>query len=200
LDTSEQGANPNVTQNALNNAHGDWYEWLLAIPAWNWNVAHPTSNWLVQLPNTSRFDVASLYIPSLHEMINDLRAKVLAAAGVNLISSNPDFAIIDHSNITLSDGFPSKPITVVDEAAISQIEKFRNAIVGSCDFESIVGYLSAKTSLRPDRRLQWLHEGSLMKALYAHLQTRQWVIDPPGLKYYGCSSKIKRKDQVALQT
>ena len=27
-----------VTKDALNNVHGDWYEWLLAIAAWNFCV------------------------------------------------------------------------------------------------------------------------------------------------------------------
>jgi Cfr10I/Bse634I restriction endonuclease len=39
-----------------------------------------------------------------------------------------------------------------------------------------------------------------MKAVYAHLQTREWIIDPPGLKYYGCTTKLGPQDINALQT
>ncbi|WP_373695840.1 Cfr10I/Bse634I family restriction endonuclease [Brunnivagina elsteri] len=39
--------------------------------------------------------------------------------------------------------------------------------MGKCNLKDIIGYASIKTSLRPDRRLQIPHEGSLMKAIYA---------------------------------
>ena len=69
-----------------------------------------------------------------------------------------------------------------------------------CNFEQLVGYISVKTSLRPDRRLQLAHEGSLMKALYVHLQTREWIIEPAGLKYYAISRKVSNADRKALKT
>jgi hypothetical protein len=189
-----------VTREALSNCHGDWYEWLLAISALNWHVAHPRSRLLVQLPNISRFDVTSLYCDRLRAMISDLKTKVLNSAGVNLITSNPDFVLLDLSGITLPGGFPSTTITAITEASVTDIENLYSAFAGLCDFDNIAGFLSAKLSLRPDRRLQLPHEGSLMKALYAHLQTREWIVDPAGLKYYACSSAVGPADRAALQT
>src|SRR5262249_37999320 len=61
-------------------------------------------------------------------------------------------------------------------------------------------YASVKASLRPDRRLQMPHEGSLMKALYMHLQTRLWMLSPARLKYYGIATAVTDADRQALRT
>lgn len=70
----------------------------------------------------------------------------------------------------------------------------------TCDFDDIIGYVSVKTSFRPDRRLQIPHEGSLMKAIYTHLQTREWIIKPKGLLYFAIATKVGTPDRVALKT
>ena len=49
-----------VTSNALSNAHGDWYEWLLGIEGWNYCAENDDAHVPLMLPNISRFDVASL--------------------------------------------------------------------------------------------------------------------------------------------
>ncbi|MFB6305931.1 MAG: Cfr10I/Bse634I family restriction endonuclease, partial [Flavobacteriales bacterium] len=76
---------------------------------------------------------------------------------------------------------------------------YRN-LENSCTFEDIKGYISVKISLRPDRRLQIPHEGSLMKALYVHLQTRDWILNPSGLKYYAITTELSKDDRKALET
>ena len=39
-----------------------------------------------------------------------------------------------------------------------------------------------------------------MKALYVHLQTRQWILKPNGLKYYAMATVVGPKDRDALKT
>ena len=39
-----------------------------------------------------------------------------------------------------------------------------------------------------------------MKATYVHLQTRDWVINPKGLKYYGAATKMSEADRKGLKT
>ena len=39
-----------------------------------------------------------------------------------------------------------------------------------------------------------------MKATYIHLQTREWVINPRGLKYYAASTEVGDADRNALKT
>jgi len=94
----------------------------------------------------------------------------------------------------------SERIENIDGTIISMISKAYREFEGVCGFEHIVGYLSVKTSLRPDRRLQIPHEGSLMKAIYTHLQTRKWIISPKGLKYYASATSIGDADITALKT
>ncbi|MCC5846693.1 MAG: Cfr10I/Bse634I family restriction endonuclease [Verrucomicrobia bacterium] len=67
-------------------------------------------------------------------------------------------------------------------------------------FKTIVGFAATKTSFRPDRRLQIPHEGSLMKAIYAHLVTREWELKPRGLKYLAIACKVGEPDRRALKT
>jgi len=190
---------PDVTSGALNNCHGDWYEYLIAMLAMNFSLVNQRNCLLLQLPNVSQFDVLSLYSEHLFSYINDLRTKVSSAADVKLISSNPDFVIIDTTDIDTTD-FNMDPIQNITIDDISRVDRAHAFFEGKCSFESIIGYLAVKTSLRPDRRLQISHEGSLLKALYVHLQTREWKIDPVGLKYYAASILVGDADRSGLKT
>lgn len=183
-------ADKTVTKDALNNVHGDWYEWLLAIGAWNYCAEHEKANLALLTPNISQFDIAKLYNDRLYSLIQDLREKVLASSSVQLISSNPDFVIIDRKLVNKL--FPKlEKISVIDKDAIQLIETAYKKFELQCDFEDII---------RPDRRLQIPHEGSLMKAIYTHLQTREWIINPKGLKYYAIATKVGNPDRAVLKT
>ena len=110
-----------VTKDALNNVHGDWYEWLLAISAWNYCAENKKANLALLTPNISQFDIARLYNDKLFNLVQDLREKVLRSSSVQLISSNPDFVIIDRKVV---DAALSRiePITKIDQGAIQLIE------------------------------------------------------------------------------
>lgn len=172
---------PQVKTGALSNCHGDWYEWILAQQAWNYRVSNNKNIILLLLPNVSGFDVAELYQDKLYDYICDLRQKVGESANVKLITSNPDFVLIDTSNMELSPEF-NQEIDEFTPKTISFLEKAYREFIRKCSFTDVVGYLSVKTTFRPDRRLQLSHEGSLMKALYAHLQTRDWIINTKGIE------------------
>ncbi|MCX6346168.1 MAG: Cfr10I/Bse634I family restriction endonuclease [Armatimonadetes bacterium] len=187
-----------TTTGALSNAHGDWYEWLLAIIAWNTHAKFKTKCVALKLPNISRFDVSELYCDELHKMIVHLRSEVMDASAVKMITSNPDFVVVNHPKAA-SIKLP-QPITTVNPKLLDNIEAAYKLFCGECDFESIRAYVAAKFSFRPDRRLQVPHEGSLMKALYVHLQTRLWITQPDGLKYYAVAAKVKEPDRIALST
>ncbi len=177
-----------VTMGALNNSHGDWYEWLLAIKAWNFYIDNPNSYLCLSLPKVSSFDIASLYKNDLYDLVIDLREKVQNSAEVQLVTSNPDFVLIDTQDLDVPSIFNNR-IETINEDTLQLIDNSYQNFIYACDFNSIVGYLSVKFSLRPDRRLQLAHEGSLMKAIYMHLQTRQWILSPRGFKIL-CNSII----------
>ena len=188
-----------ITTEALSNVHGDWYEWLLAIASWNLTASLPNTHLAISLPNVSQFDVSSLYINRLHDLIADLKVKVSAVSEVSLITSNPDFVILDRTLVNEILG-SIEPIDTISPTTLSELGNKYRAFIGRCDYSHIVGYVSVKMSLRPDRRLQIPHEGSLMKAIYTHLQTREWIINPKGLKYYAISSQVGTPDRKALKT
>jgi len=190
---------PSVKQEALNNVHGTWYEWLVAITAWNEYIAGNCLDLALMLPNVSQFDVMRLQTAELYEHIEDLRQKLSEKADVELKSSNPDFVII--SGDLASDILASPAaISSLTTSVLQEIQSKYSAFEGRCEFEDIEGYVSIKTTFRPDRRYQIVHEGSLMKALYVHLQSRQWIFDPKGLNYYAMATKVGDKDIEALKT
>lgn len=199
LDNAILAVNSEISQGALANSHGDWYEWLLAIAAWNAAASDPDLNVAVLLPNKLSLDLSSLYVQRLSDKIVDLRDKVEASSTVQLISSNPDFVIIERSLADTILG-PIEPITQLNYSDIELLSSIHGRLSGQCAFTDIVGYLSVKTSFRPDRRLQISHEGSLMKAIYVHLQTREWIINPPGLKYFAMATSVGEPDRASLKT
>ncbi len=199
LDTTIKAADARITQGALNNIHGDWYEWFLAIEAWNHGFENANANIPLLLPNISSFDVSALYNEKLYDYIVDLRQKVEEASTVQLITSNPDFVILKRSIVDRISPI-SERITELSPNILQSLNSAYSQFTHQCEFGDIVGYVSVKTSLRPDRRLQLSHEGSLMKALYVHLQTREWIINPPGLKYYGISATATNADRAGLKT
>lgn len=189
-----------VTQGALNNCHGDWYEWILACLAWNYSFTHNKNFRAILLPNVSSFDTSKLYKKNLDNHIQDLRAKVEDTANVRLVSSNPDFVIINTSKMECIPPIFNVPISKFTPANIKVMENVYKHFIGKCTLDNVVGYFSVKTTLRPDRRLQLSHEGSLMKALYMHLQTREWLINPNGIKYYSAATKVSDSDRKGLKT
>jgi hypothetical protein len=199
LDDGVKEIYPEVTKDSLKNCRGDWYEWLIAVGAWNYYVNHPRSYVVLPLPNVSQFDVMRLYTDNLYNFIEEFRRKISESASVELITSNPDFVIIDTTICGHPENFTQKLESLTPQL-LEQLKEAYKFYIGGCNFNSIVGYLSVKTSLRPDRRLQMAHEGSLMKALYIHLQTRQWIIAPRGIGYYAASIKVSKTDKKALRT
>lgn len=199
IDSAVRTEEPSISNGGLNNAHGDWYEWLLALRAWNLFAANNTQFLALLLPNVKRFDVASLYEDSVYRLITDLRQKISDCTSVQLITSNPDFVIIDPKGIDIPSRF-RVPIDEINPSTLAVLEEAHQHFVGMCEFENIVGYGSVKTSLRPDRRLQIPHEGSLMKAIYTHIQTRKWILSPRGIKYYAIAQSAGEADIRALRT
>lgn len=196
--TALHGGSP--TTGAMSNTRGRWFEWLLAIFAWNYSRANPDRPMLVKLPSVSSFNFSDLYSSDLSGMVKHLRDEVKKHA-VGLVTSNPDFAIIRLSDeVALPLDLGGILTGIGNGAVLDGLDKLYKCFIGMCEFGDVEGYVSAKASLRPDRRLQIAHEGSLVKALYAHLQTRLWVTSPNGLKYYAVAMEVTEADRAALTT
>lgn len=165
---------PAVSRGALNNARGDWYESLIALGANEYSRREASPFALVRLPNVNVFDCERLYQVEISELIAGLRVSLREEADVSLISSNPDFVVVSTEVIELPDTLAGQP------KDLDELNSLYAGLEGVCQFDQVSAYCSVKSGLRPDRRLQIAHEGSLMKALYRHVQTRLWAIDAPG--------------------
>ncbi|MFT6907948.1 MAG: hypothetical protein ACJAS1_004636 [Oleiphilaceae bacterium] len=193
-----QTADTRVTTAAISNCRGTWFEWMIAIDIYNCWCTEGLDLLMLPLPNISRFDSATLYQENIFKYIFDLRSKLKSSLDIELITSNPDFVIFDTTNF--NELLPRQPITQIDEETIESIDNLFRKFIGKCSFTDILGYMATKTSMRPDRRLQIVHEGSLTKALYVHLQTRLWIAKPRSIKYFGASLELNNKDRQALKT
>ncbi|MBJ9829519.1 Cfr10I/Bse634I family restriction endonuclease [Citrobacter freundii] len=190
-----------ISGGSFNKCNGDWYEWLIGIRAIEFFLENDTNFIVVKMPNATSFDVMSIYKSCLSELIYDLRRK-LSINNVNLITSNPDFSIIDirDRREELKAKLENISFSNISLSTISEIDNLYKQFIDYAELEHIKSFLSVKTTFRPDRRLQLAHEGSLMKALYTHLQTRTWTINPTGIRYYAAATSIGNADVIGLKT
>ncbi|EGR2227615.1 restriction endonuclease [Vibrio parahaemolyticus] len=198
IDEEILSKHPDVTAGGLSSCHGYWYEAIISLIAWNHFATNQTSNLVIPLPNISQFDISTLYEEELSSYLSELKSKVMEITGVSLISSNPDFVIISR-NAVESAKLKIRPLTATPEN-FKKIQDYHKGLVGCCGFDEIIGYLSVKTSLRSDRRLQICHEGSLFKSMYSHLKTRSWDINAKGIFYYAAATSLNESDIKALRT
>jgi len=188
---------PAVSKGAISNVRGNWYEWLLALGTIEFKNKTPDAHYLLPLPNIRQFDCAKLYSEEIYSYIHDLRIKVKSSSDASLITSNPDFVIVDKG---LDVHLPDIVQNELTPQLIEDIDRVYVQLEHKCLLDQLIGYAAAKSSLRPDRRLQIAHEGSLMKALYRHVQTREWLIDARGIKYFAITSTATDADRNALKT
>ncbi|OEE79313.1 Cfr10I/Bse634I family restriction endonuclease [Vibrio ordalii] len=187
-----------VSREALSNTRGQWFEWMVSIDLYNYWLENDQEFLILNLPNIVRFDSASLYVEEIYGFVKDLREKLSSTLDISLVTSNPDYVIIDTTRLRYK--LPDNRIQSIDLDTFHFIDEIYKCLIGSCELDDIVGYFSLKTSLRPDRRLQIAHEGSLTKATYVHLQTRSWLMEPRGIKYFGAAMKLSDADINGLKT
>lgn len=182
---------------AIGRARGDWYEWLFSIGNIEFILANKSSarHVFIPLPNKDKFDYLTLYNDTINRYFSELR-DMLGKEGVTLSSSNPDFAVVRMS--ATDDILPSQ--LAISEELITQLGAMCKSLVGRFSFEEFIGFVSVKTSVRGDRRLQLPAEAALVKAYYEHLKARMWKTNSAGLKYYAVSMEFTDKDMETLQT
>jgi hypothetical protein len=186
--------------NAFSNARGQWFESMIAVQGWNYRIKHDLTDILiVKMPNVSTFDFRRIFDIETRAMLEDLERSLLAnTKEVRLITSNPDLLIIQQENLIKKEY--NTEINSLSSEKINEALNLYKSLENKSLWRSIVAGIGVKTSFRPDRRLQLVHEGNILKALFAHLKMRHW--DREGkFKYYGASSeKLTRADFNALQT
>lgn len=199
-DKIQLNRDPETTVSALANARGRWYEWLIGLGYWEFAAARQRVGYaLIPLPDVRSFDASRIYEENISDFVDDLRLKVHKMSGVSLVTSNPDFVFIrlrENQVVTQwARNFGRVAVSHLEELDERYLE-----VVGKSEFGDVVGYLSAKVSLRPDRRLQVAHEGSLVKAIFRHIQTRLWDFTAPAPFYLLATLRFNIHDTEALNT
>ncbi|MEC3839457.1 Cfr10I/Bse634I family restriction endonuclease [Bacillus amyloliquefaciens] len=190
----------NPSTNALSNVNGKWFEAIVAIYAWNYLIENKIQDIsIIKLPNKQTFNFQRIFNEKSRELLNDLeKSLTLANPQVKMITSNPDILIIRQKGLKKT--FHNEKIKNMSIHNMKIIDTSYKDFEGKCEWSSLIGGIGLKTSLRPDRRSQLVHEGNILKSLFAHLKMRNWNKDV-FFKYYAASmSKVSGRDQDALET
>nr|WP_269744425.1 Cfr10I/Bse634I family restriction endonuclease [Paenibacillus sp. Aloe-11] len=183
---------------AFSNTRGFWFEVFIAVYAWNYRIKENLSEVLiVKMPNVSSFNFRRIFEEKTDKMLKQLELSLLKS-NVRLITSNPDLLIVEQEKLVLEEH--NIPISCLDTQSIMKAVNLYKVLESKCHWDSLKAGIGVKTSLRPDRRLQVVHEGNILKSLFAHLKMRHWDREA-AFKYFGASSEmITGADDDALQT
>lgn len=185
---------PKITRGSLNNCHGDWYEWLIAITSWNCRQSDNIQQVALLVPNVKRLDIHKLYTQDVQSVVETIKNNA-RSVGVNFISSNPDFVVAQVPKVEKK-LFQLSCISVED---LEFLENYYLNLIDKTSFQDITGFLSVKTSFRPDRRLQIAHEGSSIKAMH-HYVASSLNQKTKKLYYQAISINATQADLKALRT
>lgn len=180
-----KGISPPSSQ-AFSNTRGVWFESLVAIGAWNYRITKAPGYLILKLPNITSFNFREIFEPVTREMLQQLEKSLLDQLHeVRMITSNPDLLVIKQPD--LIEEYFNTPITSILEQDVKKVTEGYRLIKQRCQWESLIAGIGLKTSLRPDRRLQLVHEGNILKSLFAHLKMRHWNKNPI-FEYYGAAN------------
>jgi hypothetical protein len=194
-------ANCSIHQGAFNNVRGEWFE--LFLNSRFYNLSKKSKRFCIfSIPNVNSTPFVRFFNVEVGERLRELESS-LQKQGIELQMSNPDFLCVDLAKIdpSVATAVLKHPaITSLDESSADFLNNLYKAFIGNCSFDSIKFAVSAKTSVRPDRRYQFVHEGNIIKAFTAHLQTRFWRNDFE-IKYFAImNEKPTDADQEVLKT
>lgn len=186
-------------QGAFNNARGDWLELILSAYFWNSIIDRNEDVLVVRLPNVTKMSFIELFDDESQKLIKLGLMQTLSKNGARLDMSNPDIIGVRVDRSKLPSVFHKKLKKLgVAEAALL-FGSYKN-LLGKCSYNGILFGLSIKTSLRGDRRYQIVHEGSIVKAFIAHLQTRYWDTSFE-TKFYGAvTDNVSEQDHEIFKT
>lgn len=175
------------TGSAFNNCNGQWAEYIYSVQAWNKlaeiNQSLTGEHFFVYAKLPSNRNATTSWVSLLKQdkqtLVNnfalDETVPAVSASGHEkflLSSSNPDAVILTVKEDILGQ-LALDPKTRIDNLSMETAEKlnciFDNLKNKINPFREIQCFISIKNSMRPDRRLQFLHEGNNVKSLLLFL-------------------------------
>lgn len=187
------------SEQALGNARGRWYEQLVLGNLWNMRQASRTAWWIpVRVGSVTEYSLTDLFDVRTRALLQELKTS-LNSAGVRLITSNPDILFVRSDRLREVAPELCRRVTATELARDFPF-RVRNALAGQLRWTDLLGGASVKVTLRPDRRLQAPHEGSVLKALMVHLRTRYWQRPRQRFRYFCLCTAFNAADEEALRT
>lgn len=180
----------------INNARGGWLEDILKVIFWNAAVEHSDCDALiVKLPNASQLQFRELYEPRAKGYLDEL-FQSLKDRGMDMQMSNPDFICV----VGLANNVDATPGQVTaSEQSMQMLDNAYEKLIDRCDADAIPFVVTVKTSTRPGRRYQIVHEANVVKSLVAHLGGRFWKRDLYTAFYAMIASRVSPADRNALR-
>lgn len=183
---------PNPSSQSYGNSTGNWTEYVFAASVWNIfaeiNRRKDSEFYYVyvKLPKNNSISNRwySLLVDTVRTVINnfdrDNSNPSIAQSGHDrfiLFSSNPDAVILKYKkNFITGLGLPYNLEDSINSLSENNIQMFDNMFSSLANSvtpsENLVAFLSVKSSVRGDRRYQFVHEGDSAKATLMYIATR----------------------------
>ena len=215
------------TGNAFNNCNGQWNEYVYSVFAWN-KLADINSTQqepdycyvYVKLPSNRNDETSwiSLLTDEHRSRVDNFaydetHPEVMAAGHKRylLSSSNPDAVIVKVklSEIGILPFDPRTPFNDISGQTIENLTRVFSSLQGKINpLADIQCFISMKGSMRPDRRLQFLHEGNNVKSIllflieaYRHnTRNAPYSMDNLKKKFYAVAfDTVSEKDQLSME-
>ena len=178
---------------AFRNIFGAWFEKILYVVMWNkvcsFNKSNPAKKRvLISLPHANVMEFWKLFDLGSQSLLKEGLFRSMEKRGIKMTMSNPDFVCITKIQDQIVKNNFSTPINAITLKTLNDLDSKYQHLKNTCSYDSILFGLSVKSQLRPDRRYQIIYEGSILKALIAHLMLRYWDKSFE-TKYYGLTHK-----------
>lgn len=177
------------TSGSIANITGRIYEWIFAIDCLNYLGNNKGDLLVLKLPTISSLNIYDLLIYSDRIKFKRLQERLKGTHGINIITSNPDFIVLNAKKIMMSEAIKN-----FSGESLDKIDNYYRNYLGRIDVKSIYGFISLKSSLRPDRRLQIVHEATITKAIFDAIDNTKKI------NFISASLAHNEKDKAALNT
>lgn len=191
------GAGQALERGGLRNVRGGWFEDILGLTFWN--VAAEVSRGhtaIVKLPNANQLSFHHLFEPRSRNYLEELFAS-LESDNIAMEMSNPDFLCVTDLPREIAKYFSDNLTLSAD--TIEVLSNAYQQVIGQCHATTVPFVLTVKTSIRPDRRYQVVHEANVVKTLMAHLSGRFWNKDLYSAFYAMVAGRVTGSDRQVLR-
>lgn len=150
-----------ITQGSLNNCRGTWHELAFVMEAHRSILRSTKDLYIVKMGNESSIKFWEIYKQQSRQKYQSLVDRLNQKDDQIVIRcSTPDFVVVSRDVISNSN---SSQILESQSPSLKEINELYKVIKNNCTPDRVKGFISLKTSNRPDRRYQILVEANVTK-------------------------------------